>query len=323
MITFFVSCGHKYTHAYLERVSTPTISILPYDRVFRRRRLPRATYIFTDFDRLNFWELRLAALVYNRIRAAGWHPLNNPAQVRQRYALLRRLYEAGINQFGVYRVEAGEMPERYPVFLRGECAHQGPLTGLISDQSELLSAIESLVAAGYPERHLIVTEYANQPIRPNLYRKFTMYRIGDQVFPGVCVHEISWVAKGGKKGIAGQELYDEENAIVRQNPYGELLRSAFEMANISYGRADFGIVDGKVQIYEVNTNPYVRPQQSHPFPIRNNTQRVVWMNYLDGLATIDRKLESDVGTDCAILSDLEFEQHQRWWTSSESRRRTP
>ena len=145
MITFFVASGHEYSTVDVRKhQATTPVSVLSYARLFRRRTLPPARYVFTDFDRLNFWELQLAAVVYNHIAAAGWQPLNNPARVRQRHALLRRLYELGDNQFGVYRVETAEMPERYPVFLRNECAHQGPLTGLIADRDELLRAIESL-----------------------------------------------------------------------------------------------------------------------------------------------------------------------------------
>ena len=35
------------------------------------RFLPRATWIFTDFDRLSFWELELAARVYRNLIGSG------------------------------------------------------------------------------------------------------------------------------------------------------------------------------------------------------------------------------------------------------------
>jgi len=52
------------------------------------------------------------------------------------------------------------------------------------------------------------------------------------------------------------ELYDEELRIVRENPYGSAVAAAFELAGIEYGRADFGLVDSKVQLYEINSNPH-------------------------------------------------------------------
>jgi hypothetical protein len=324
MIIFVVGCGHKYTHACLcEQVVRPSVSILSYDELWRSRILSRATYIFTDFDRLNFWELQLAALTYNSVARAGWQPLNNPAQSRQRYALLLRLYDAGINHFGIYRVEGAQMPSRYPVFLRNECAHEGPLTGLLFKEEELQSAIKGLIAAGHPERHLLIIEYAAEPIRPNLYRKYTMYRMGDRVFPGTCVHEDTWMAKTGKRGIAGQELYDEENAMMQQNPHGDLLRRVFDIAQIEYGRADFGIVGEKVQIYEINTNPQLADHvESHPFRTRNESHLLFWQSYVDGLAAIDGDSRAST-TDRVILSDPAFQGYRHWWASSESRRKTP
>ena len=125
---------------------------------------------------------------------------------------------------------------------------------------------KAFIAAGHPERHLLVIEYAATPIRADLYRKYAMFRIGDKVFPGICLHNELWMTKVGQTGIAGQELYEEENAMLRQNPYAEVLRDAFEIAQVNYGRADFGIVDGRIQIFEINTNPDVRRAGVSSFP---------------------------------------------------------
>ncbi len=65
--------------------------VIPYERLFRMRRLPRATFIFTDFDRLDFWDLEMAARVYRRVREAGARALNDPARVSSRFRLLRDL----------------------------------------------------------------------------------------------------------------------------------------------------------------------------------------------------------------------------------------
>jgi hypothetical protein len=310
VITFLVSRGHEYTHRTLsKRADAPPVSVLSYDRLFRRRILREAAYIFTDFDRLNHWELHLAAIAFNEISAIGWQPLNNPAQVRQRYALLRRLQEAGINEFGVYRVETGEMPQRYPVFLRNENGHSGPLTDLISDRDQLLQAVEALIRAGQAEHHLIIVEYVAAPLRSNLFRKYAMYRIGNELFPGISVHDDTWKVRYGKRGLAGRELYEDEHALLRQNPFGETLRQAFELAKIEYGRADFGVVDGRPQIYEINTNPSIRSPEPHPFPIREENSRIVWRRYLEALAAVDRKPSSDR----LFLLAPDLRHQQRWW----------
>jgi hypothetical protein len=96
----------------------------------------------------------------------------------------------------------------------------------------------------------------------------------------LCVHQSKWVAKDGEKGIAGQELYDEEHRIIAENRHGEELRPAFEAGGIEFGRADFGLVDGRPQVYEINTNPTITVIRKHPFrstrqpPVRGEVRRV-------------------------------------------------
>jgi hypothetical protein len=53
----------------------------------------------------------------------------------------------------------------------------------------------------------------------------------------------------------------EELEYIETNPHEEILRRAFDLAGIDYGRADYGVVDGRVEIWEINTNPYlIRPE---------------------------------------------------------------
>jgi hypothetical protein len=320
MITFLVSSGHDYTHTSLSKLKFESkVSVLSYRRLFRRRALSKGTYIFTDFDRLNFWELKLAGEVYRLILNAGWGPLNDPARVRQRYALLRQLHRDGINRFGVYRVEASEMPERYPVFLRNECAHDGPLTGLLSDREGLLREIDRLVGDGHPEHHLLVVEYAAEPVE-GVYRKYASFRIADRVFPSLCVHEQHWRVTHGRKGVAGQALYEEENSLIRENRHEHLLRQAFQLARIDYGRADFGIVEGRVQVYEINTNPTMGFEQTpHPFAARQASKQLARRYYLDALTLIDRA----EGPRQIVLSSPGLRQRQRWRASLDSIMKTP
>ncbi|MCC6984034.1 MAG: hypothetical protein IT535_12235 [Bauldia sp.] len=289
MLIFVTATGHEFTNRKaLREEGAPRSVRTSYASLLNTARLARGTYIFTDFDRLGPRELQFAAELYRKVAAAGWPVANDPARVRQRYAMLRHLRAAGINGFGAYRLESGEMPERYPVFLRNECDHFGPLTDLLPDREAMLEAAGKLIAAGHPERNLIAVEYAAEPIGPDLYRRLGAFRIGDRIVPTVSAHELHWKAKRGTKGIARQSDYDEEHAHVRDNPFREALMAAFEAARIDYGRADFGLVGGRVQIYEINTNPALGDGVSdHPFPIRNESLRLARRNYVEALAAID------------------------------------
>jgi hypothetical protein len=64
--------------------------------------------------------------------------------------------------------------------------------------------------------------------------------------------------KYGKPGIATPELYEEEYDFIATNPFAEALRPVFDIAGVDYGRVDFGLVAGRPQIYEINTNPDIK-----------------------------------------------------------------
>ena len=78
----------------------------------------------------------------------------------------------------------------------------------------------------------------------------------------------------GEDGVAGAEGYAEDLITERTNPHKEALRRAFEIAAIDYGRADFGLVDGRPEIYEINTNPMMHAAGSHRFADRAEALRI-------------------------------------------------
>jgi hypothetical protein len=152
--------------------------------------------------------------------------------------------------------------------------------------------IRDAVARGVPFSRLLIVEFAAQPVRPGLYRKFSCFRIGQISFAHTCVHDNQWIAKHGQPNITPPELYDEELRIVRENPYGSVVAAAFELAGIEYGRADFGLVDGKVQLYEINSNPHMIFEGEHPSAVRQKAYRQFEQNYFDALRAIDMPVNS-------------------------------
>ncbi len=213
--------------------------------------------------------------------------LNDPARVASRYGLLRKLYRAGINRFDAHRVEDAVMPERWPVFLRCEGEHEGPKSGLIPGPDELQREIAAALAEGVPIVSLLIVEYAAEPLPSGIFRKFSSFRVGSRSFAHTCVHDDNWIAKTGQPGIAPMEIYEEELRIVQTDPHGPDVAPAFDLAGVDYGRADFGLVGGKVQIYEINTNPHIEFAGDHPVPLRHESYRTFRANYLAALRAID------------------------------------
>jgi hypothetical protein len=288
VIRFLMTRGHERTHtAVASDPGAPKIELLHYDGLLASRRLARAAYVFTDLDRLAPWDLELAALVKRHLAEAGVPVLNDPARARTRFALLRALFAAGLNDFNAYRLDEGLRPERYPVFLRRAAGHGRPATKLLPDWDAAQKAIERALERGIPESSLLLVEYAAEPVRPGLFRKLAMSRIGPRLVPQICVHDERWLVKYGKLGCATPELYADEARILRDNPFAETLQRAFEIAGIEYGRADFGLVGGRVQIYEINTNPTLKPGKPHPDPQRMENLRFAWQQHLDALRALD------------------------------------
>lgn len=314
MIFFVSTSAHSYTTRRVPGFpGAPRTRSWSYDRLFRARRVPRGTWIFTDFDRLSSWELELAARAYRSLKVAGLTVLNDPAVACQRLTLLRRLRQRGFNRFGAWSIEDDEWPERYPVFLRAQSAHRGSFSGLLPDRPALETAIAERIGRGVPRRELMAVEYCAEPLREGLFRKLAAFRVGEVMVPALCVHQSGWVAKDGEKGIAGQELYDDEYRIIESDRHCAEIRPAFEIGEIEFGRADFGIVAGRPQIYEINTNPTVGIMRDHPFPIRLAADKLFQTKFAAALARIDTPERSErVPVKSSVLK--EQRRHDRWMT---------
>jgi hypothetical protein len=308
MIRFLISRGHGYTFkSVLKSPAAPPAKLMNYDQLLRSRWLGHGTYVFADIDRLSFWDLELAAQAYAEMKSAGLRVLNNPARVKTRYALLRALHAGDLNNFNIHRADEIGAAVRFPVFLRKNQSHEAPLSDLLQNADELSQAIETAVTGGTPAEHLVVIEFAAEPIRPGMYRKLSAFRIGDTIIPHISVHDTVWLVKYGQHGIASDELYRDELNLLQTNPFADHLRRAFDIAGIEYGRADFGMYKGRIQIYEINTNPAVAWPTPHPSPVREQSLHLSWEAYLQGLRNIDNPSGRAVK-----LGNGKLQRHRLW-----------
>jgi hypothetical protein len=268
----------------------PEIRVRSYAWLLHHRKPPHGTYIFTDRERMDQWELRVFGQLYNHLNSAGpgYRVLNHPARVMGRYQLLRKLYQEGINSFNAWLVSEGRMPDRYPVFIRRSFDHHQPLTDLLHNEKELQQALETLHVKQEPDEGLIIIEYCAEPASNDLFRKLAAFRIGDSILFFHTVHEKNWLVKYGSLNSATDELYQDEYEMIQNNKYKDELRRVFDIANVDYGRVDFGLVNGKIQIYEINTNPDIRPPgKKHPNPIRTKSVNLAFQKYAAALRAVD------------------------------------
>lgn len=292
MIFFVTASGHRYAPIEIEDISgAPAFDVISYNRLFRRKSLPIATYVFTDFDRLTFWHVEQAAHIFRHLKAAGASVYNDPARVLQRLPLLKQLYRRGVNKFCVWDAAADGLPDQFPVFLRTRHAHRGTITDLLDSREAAEQALETALSDGYGVQDLMFTEYCAAPAQHGIFCKLAAFRVGDTFQMTTAVHERHWQAKYGEDGAGTEAHYIEDLDRIQNNPFTDALKTAFDIAQIDYGRADFAIVDGVPQIYEINTNPHIALTETHPFPARMEAQALFCERLAAALTAIDRPLD--------------------------------
>lgn len=293
MIVIITTRGNAYTFKSLVSgtfgVPTPKIRTVQYERLFGAWWVPKATYLFSDIERLAPWELRIAASLYRSMTEAGLRCLNDPARAMSRVQLLTTLRAAGVNPFSVFRADAAPRPGRFPVFIRSEDDHLKPSADLYFSQQELERALDALRVAGTPLRGMLVVEQAAEAYNDTLWAKWGTWRIGAQT---ICEHiavDDVWLVKTGDHAKVTEAIAQDEHDAVVSNRFVPDLTRVFELAGIEFGRADHATVDGKTVIYEINTNPYLGwfvPDQN---PVRRDTQLTARGRIAEALAAIDTR----------------------------------
>lgn len=262
-IYYLCTRKHAYTIGILLGLYPTSLSrrvmVLPYEDIGAIGRLPRGAFIFTDFDRLSPEMTARAALLHRFLREEAGTPmpcLNHPRGSATRFALLRTLREAGINDFNAYRLDEADRVERFPVFLRHERGHQAPLTPLLTSPEELRLQIGRVLARERDHSDIIVVEFCNKPGADGRYRKYGAYRVGETIYAQHCFTREDWFVKGPRYDAPDSDRAAHES-YVRDNPHRDQLRQIYSLAGIDYGRVDYAVVDGRIQVYEINTNPTV------------------------------------------------------------------
>lgn len=289
MLAFVISETHQYSiRDILETRNHPLhgrIFILSYGEFLSLPRLPRATWLFLDIERLTADELTGSIRRLDMLLdiSPGLLVLNRPDRIASRMDVMARLHETGINSFRLLPVNTPAQTLRFPVFLRGVQDHEGPKSQLLYTPDELTQAIAALP---HPEGYG-VTEYVDARNPDGLYEKRSYMRLGNYLFPSALDTSRHWVCKGEHRDPATVSQPERELAFLSGQEDYETLQRAFEITGIDYGRADYGIIDGRPQIFEINTNPWLEPPESVPAESRKGAECMV-SRYLDGLIALDQ-----------------------------------
>jgi len=264
MLYFLVTKRHAYTMEWFlaewGKELEPLMRIIPYKSMLKIKKLPPGLYIFSDIERITPHSLKLLDISWQRLNDSPLcqKPLNRPLKVKKRLELLNTLHEAGINDFNAYPIVSGQnlRPERFPVFIREANDHAGPTTDLINNQAELDECIQKMSVAGQLGVNPIVTEFTSVTGSDGRYYKYAAFCIGERIIPGYVSAGDHWMVKLATSTL-DEKLMAENLAYVESNPHEKELRKIFQLANIDYGRIDYGLCNGRIQVFEINTNPTI------------------------------------------------------------------
>ncbi len=271
MINFIVPWDQKWIFENLvNRVSAENSSILKiitYHDLSRQDKLLAGIYILTGYGVLTKIQKEAAVQVSNLLESGGseFMIMNHPGRVLERYMLLKTLHQRGINQFRAFRIneiQDNSIKLHFPVFIREEGKHSGSLTGILNNSDELTQAINQLKNDRYRMNELLVVEFVDTSGENGLFRKYSAFRVGDAIIPRYLSLSYHWVVKEHATDPSGSTLYtdeliEEEFSYIQNNPHQKELRDIFDIANIEYGRIDYGFNDGKLQVWEINTLPVI------------------------------------------------------------------
>lgn len=285
MIHYVCTQRHSYTLglflAHYAGGIAEHVRLLDYPSFFRLGRLQGGVVILTDFDRLSPETIERAGR-YREFLTRPGSPvavLNDPGATLQRFDLLRRLHDSGLNDFNVYRTDEPRPGIRFPVFIRHERGHGRILSDLLETEAELEARLREIAAD--PETRgatdLMIVEFANKPFADGYYRKYGAFRVGETIYPQHCFIRKTWMIRGlPPVSEITEEGLAENDRFLNENPDAEQLRKVFDFAGIGYGRIDYCLIDGKVQVFEINTNPTVmneRPDPASPIDMKVYSRR--------------------------------------------------
>ncbi|MEM7701698.1 MAG: hypothetical protein AAF251_07140 [Pseudomonadota bacterium] len=268
------------------------IRIETYESLFQARRIPLCTYIFSDIERLEPAEQEAVAALYAALEAhdpAGLR-LNHPLASKRRFGLLQTLAQAGLNDFAIYRAGDDPRPLRFPVFVRGDHDHDGPISPLLNDQAALDAWLADFQSQGRSLDGYVVIEFLETRTDGKTFVKYGAYCVNGTILPQHVLFNSEWVVKFGDGRETAPDRVAFELDYAHNQPHKQQIKAIFKRAAIEYGRIDYAVVNDRVQTFEINTNPSVIPFCEIENDPRSPNRHQFVSAFTDALLAIDAPL---------------------------------
>jgi hypothetical protein len=260
MISFWVDAPGRFTiDAYLAtrgEAIAHRFSVRTYEELQASTRIAPGGQIMGALDQLTAPGRELAAEMWDRVREAapGWALLNDPRRVLLRLPLLTAMADTGLNDFRAWPAHGDLSQVRYPVFVREANRHTGSHTGLLESPRALRGALRALRFRGLRLSDLLVVEYLHTADEQGRFRKYAAYRVGSVLVRTHLMVGHCWLMKsdGDESDL---DAVREMSAYLESDLHEDWLWRVFELAGIDFGRLDYGVLDGRPQLWEINMNP--------------------------------------------------------------------
>lgn len=260
MLLFFCHPLHAYTLRgwldYYPESERGPIHIVPYQDIGDIDRvLPKArACVFSDVERILPARAPRLEATWKYLRASGCRVLNHPTRSLRRHDLQQVL----CNDFRMFR-KTLPPDVRYPVFLRMENDHSGSRTPLLYTAEEVQAHWAKWPGA-------LAVEFLDTSDEDGVYRKYSVMRLGDALIPRHILFSRKWQVK--EADLSDTHKIKEEFEFLDRFPHREEILSAFQRGGIEYGRIDYAVHRGRVQVWEINTNPMLKTEMGGRIPER-------------------------------------------------------
>jgi hypothetical protein len=248
-------------------------------------------YFFADLEFLTEAQRRKAVAAWDRLSRGSEDTVlfNHPTRSLLRYDLLKTLHARKINDFTVYRPNEDLAALRFPAFLRVENDHQGFRTAPVATEEELRTALRDLREAHGRDPGWLITEFCDTSGADGVFRKYSAFLLAGTIIPRHLFFSRDWCLKNAD--LTEEALLEEERAYLRTNPHADELIRIFGIAGLDYGRIDYGVLGGRIQVWEINTNPMIASFGSYRLESRLDVHEI----FVDRVAATWRELAQTPG----------------------------
>jgi hypothetical protein len=269
------------------------LRIVSYDKLLGGQELlpeERSTVIFTNLGsvaRLEPEQRDAVCTLHDRLaeQHGAARVLNNPARSLRRFELLRRLHDAGLNAFNVHRTSDMSARLRLPAFIRSENRNPFERPEIARNAQQYTGLLHGTRWQSGTLGDFMSVEFCETADAHGIYRKYGAFVVGDRIVPRHIFFSRSWYVRIAN--LTGPEFTAEELEYLQANPHADALREVTRIAGVGYGRIDYGLLDGRPQVWEINFNPGLITNTAAAMDGREKVLATFVETFTDAMLAID------------------------------------